>query len=122
MSDDDLMQQMFEERIPLITDVLYKILDKNDANYQGLYKKASSVEVFRKGIKVSFKENFEKGDVLLIEFNIDNDRIKACCAINDCMKIEGFNSFSAELEFIIIKSDAVKIIDAYVTENTEAVV
>jgi hypothetical protein len=98
------IEEMFEDRVHVKLDVMYKVLDKNDQDYQGLYKRTETIYIDKKGMAVLLRQKSEPGDIFLVEmfFEEDCSLIKACCEVSSAEVIKG-NVWVVKLDFIIIK-------------------
>ena len=95
---------IFEERVKTCEDVMYKVLDKDDRDFQGLYKVARTYYIDSRGMGLVLKQSVEPGDIFLIDVFIqdDNTLIKACCDVISCDQ-HGQGEYHVRLDFIIIK-------------------
>ncbi len=100
----EFMDDMFDEKLRVQQDVMYKVLDRSDSENQGLYKMCRTHYIDRRGMSVSLKHAVETGDIFLVDvfFEDENLLIKACCEAVSCSEKED-GTFRARLDFIIIK-------------------
>ncbi len=102
----DFMENEAEERVNIKLDVMYKTLDRTDENYQGLFRKAETRYIDRRGMGIEIKEKVEAGDILINEMFFEEEfrLLKTCCEVKNCsMKKNGL--YDAKIEFIIIKEN-----------------
>ncbi|HRU40135.1 MAG TPA: hypothetical protein P5511_09675, partial [Candidatus Goldiibacteriota bacterium] len=98
------MDDFFEDRISIKQDIMYKVLDRDDSDCQGLFKRANTLLIDKKGMLVELKHALEKSDILLVEifFEEECELVKACCEVVSCVD-DGNGRFLTRLDFIIIK-------------------
>jgi hypothetical protein len=97
-------------------DVRYKILDKDDYDYQGLYKEVKTISISRRGMTLLTKQMVKPEDAMLIELFLGSEgrKIKACCESIGCRK-ESFNrGYEVEIQYIILKENDQEYIDEYI--------
>lgn len=105
----------FEDKINIKMDVMYKVLDKTDQEYQGLYKRTETKYIDNRGMTTEFKHKVEPGDILLIEMFFEDEcrLLKTCCEIKSCERVNA-NVFETRIEFIIIKDNDKAFWDNYI--------
>ena len=115
----DIIDEIFNIKIPTQGIVQYKILDSSDENMQGLFRQAQLISIHRKGIEIIMKEKVVEKDIMLIKMNLNGEKaeIKASCLINSCVKLEKERAYKTDLEFIILKSDDARKIAKFIDAN-----
>ena len=112
----EVIQKMFSEAILVKSNLMYKVMDRTDEQHQGLYKKAESYQIHRKGLSGIFKEKLRPGDVMLIRLDLGGVELKACSAILASSKIAS-GDYDTELEFIILTAEAIRMIDHFISQS-----
>jgi hypothetical protein len=119
--DPDFLNEIEEliakkHKVYVGADVRYKILDRDDDDYQGLYKEAKTISISRRGMTLLMKQRVKPEDAMLIELFLGTDgrKIKACCESIGCRK-ESFNlGYEVEIQYIILKENDKNYIDEYI--------
>lgn len=116
----EFMDEMFDERVKIRHDIMYKVLDKKDAENQGLYKMCHTHYLDRRGMAVSLKHPVEPGDIFLVDvfFEDENTLIKACCEVTSCVENED-GTYRTRLDFIIIKDSYREYWEEYLFKKLE---
>jgi hypothetical protein len=117
----EFMDSMFEDRLKIRQDVMYKVLDKDDRENQGLYKISHTYYLDKRGMGAIIKHKVEPGDIFLIDMFIeeDNELIKACCEVASCVEKED-GSYRVRLDFIIIKDSYRQYWEEFLSRKLEA--
>lgn len=120
----DILDDIFNLKIPINGIVQYKILDSSDENMQGLFRQAQLVSISRKGLEILMKEKVVEKDIMLVKMNLNGEKteIKASCMINSCVKLEKEKSYKTDLEFIILKSDDARKIIKFIDTNLKKMI
>jgi len=117
----EFMDDLFEDRLKTRRDVMYKVLDKDDRENQGLYKVCQTYYVDKRGMGVILKHKVEQGDIFLVDVFIEeeNELIKACCEAASC---EGKDDGTCRirLDFIIIKDSYRQYWEEFLSRKLEA--
>ncbi len=119
----NFIDEMFNKKIPVEGITLYKTLSKDDIEMQGLFRQAKLIAIHKKGVDIIMKEKVEEKTIMLIKIHIKGEEreIKASCIVTNCEKLSDDKSYKVELEFMILKSIDIKLIDNYITENLDKV-
>jgi len=119
----NLIDEIFDKKIPVEGLVLYKTLSRDDEVMQGLFRQAKPISINKKGIDILIKERVEEKTIMLTKIHIKGEEreIKASCVVVNCEKLFDEKSYKVELEFMILKPIDIKLIDNYITDNLDKV-
>ena len=63
----EFMDDMFEDRLKIRQDVMYKVLDRDDRENQGLYKTCLTYYLDKRGMGVILRHKDAVGDIFLVD-------------------------------------------------------
>jgi c-di-GMP-binding flagellar brake protein YcgR len=117
----EYMDDMYDEKVKVREDVMYKVLDKDDRENQGLYKMTYTYYIDRRGMSLVLRHKVEPGDIFLVDVFLEEDNalIKACCEVISCNEREA-GSYRACLKFIIIKDSYRERWEEFLNRKIEA--
>lgn len=119
---DSELEQMIanKHRVHASEEVRYKILDREDEEFQGLYMEARTISISKKGLILLMKHRVKPEDVMIVELTLGPEKriIKTCCESIGCRK-ESFNKgYEVEVQFLILKDEDKQYIESYMKQNS----
>jgi hypothetical protein len=127
----DYIEQMYKEKfgvkVYLRAKVLYKVLNSDDREMQGLHKLGQLFCLYSRGISIFMKEKVKDGDAMLVEMFLEGKEgikpIKACCGILNCEESEGQKGFfETDAEFLILRDEDKIFLDRFIDEKIRTAV
>jgi hypothetical protein len=119
---DSELEQMIanKHRVHASEEVRYKILDREDEEFQGLYMEARTISISKKGLILLMKHRVKPEDAMIVELTLGPEKriIKTCCESIGCRK-ESFNKgYEVEVQFLILKDEDKQYIESYMKQNS----
>lgn len=116
------LEQMIanKHRVHVSEEVRYKILDREDEEFQGLFMEAKTISISKKGLILLMKHRVKPEDAMIVELILgpEKRKIKTCCESIGCRK-ESFNKgYEVEVQFLILKDDDKDYLEKYLKLNS----
>jgi hypothetical protein len=121
---EDMYRERFGAKVFVDYTVQYKVLNRDDRNWQGLAKVARAKCLYKRGMTLLMKEEVRQDDAMLVEIHlVDGEKreiIKACCGILNCEPSgEEKGIFETDVEFLILRDADRDFIDEFVFEKNK---
>ena len=119
---DSELEQMIanKHRVHASEEVRYKILDREDEEFQGLYMEARTISISKKGLILLMKHRVKPEDAMIVELTLGPEKriIKTCCESIGCRKESSNKGYEVEVQFLILKDEDKQYIESYMKQNS----